>query len=73
MPVLNYKCSLCGKEFAKLFFSEKNAAKQCPVCKGADLQEIGLAFPEYQESNKGLMSVSCEGCGEDSCGLGPST
>lgn len=73
MPVINYKCSACGKEFAKLFFHEEDAAKICPVCKATDLRELGLAFPEYTESMERFLSVSCEGCGDESCGIRPST
>jgi putative FmdB family regulatory protein len=73
MPVVNYKCVACGKEFAKLFFDDKKAAKACPVCKATELSELGLAFPEVNESMERFMSVSCDGCGDEPCGIGPST
>ncbi len=73
MPIVNYKCDACGKEFAKLFFDDKNAAKKCPVCKATDLRELGPAFPEDNESLERFMRVSCEDCGDESCGVAPST
>lgn len=73
MPIVNYRCGSCGKEFAKLFFSDDNRPKECPVCKAADLTDLGLAFPEYDESAERFMSVSCEGCGDELCGLSGSS
>jgi putative FmdB family regulatory protein len=73
MPIVNYKCAACGKEFAKLFFDEKNAPKVCPVCKATGLREIGFAFPENNESLERFMTVSCDGCGDESCGIAPSS
>jgi putative FmdB family regulatory protein len=73
MPIVSYKCIACGKEFAKLFFDEKDAPKSCPVCKAPDPSELGPAFPAYDESMERFMRVSCEGCGDELCGVAPST
>ncbi len=72
MPIVNYRCHKCGKEFAKLFFDSQNAPRACPVCGAAHIEELGLAFPEYDESIERFARVSCEGCGVDSCGIGSS-
>ena len=42
MPILNYKCTQCGKEFAKILMSLENAPKNCPVCDAEDLVEVAV-------------------------------
>jgi putative FmdB family regulatory protein len=70
MPIVNYKCGSCGKEFAKLYFDEEKAPRSCPVCKSTDLEALGGAFPEDPGIARRFLRASCEECGDD-CGGGP--
>jgi putative FmdB family regulatory protein len=70
MPIVNYKCGSCGKEFAKLFFDEDKAPRVCPVCKSAELEMLGGAFPEDSDTARRFLRASCEECGDD-CGSAP--
>ncbi|MGC8660004.1 MAG: FmdB family zinc ribbon protein [Desulfomonilaceae bacterium] len=65
MPILNYLCEDCGKEFAKIFVDVENAPKQCPVCKSDRLVERGDAFRADPGLFTRLTSESCDTC--DSC------
>ncbi len=74
MPILNYKCRECGKEFAKIFVAEGNAPRECPVCHASELEELGPAFNPDRKLLARLMGVSCESCGgEGSCSTDPSS
>ncbi|MGB6064629.1 MAG: zinc ribbon domain-containing protein [Desulfomonilaceae bacterium] len=74
MPILNYKCRECGKEFAKIFFAEEDAPRECPVCHAEGPEELGPAFNQDRESLKRLLCVSCETCGDEgSCSEAPSS
>jgi putative FmdB family regulatory protein len=74
MPILNYKCRECGKEFAKIFFTEGQAPGVCPVCRATGIEELGPAFNPDRELLARLMGVSCETCGDEgSCSSAPSS
>ena len=65
MPILNYKCRDCGKQFAKIFFTEQGAPRECPVFRSAEIEELGPAFNPDRRSLERLMCVSCETCGDE--------
>jgi putative FmdB family regulatory protein len=74
MPILNYKCRDCGNEFAKIFFTEGHAPRECPVCRATELEELGPAFNPDSGLLARVMGVSCETCaGEGSCSTAPSS
>ncbi len=74
MPILNYRCRECGKEFAKIFFTEGNAPQECPVCRATGLEELGTAFNPDRELLGRIMRGSCETCGEEgACSAAPSS
>lgn len=74
MPILNYKCRECGKEFAKIFFAEGNAPRECPVCRASRLEELGAAFNPDRGSLERQMCASCETCGDEgACAVAPSS
>jgi putative FmdB family regulatory protein len=68
MPILNYRCEECGKEFSKIFFNQEYAPRKCPVCGTEHLSEVGPAFEADERSTARTFGVSCAGCGDDSCG-----
>jgi putative FmdB family regulatory protein len=72
MPIFEYKCGSCGKEFEKLVRSS-SPAPECPSCHGADLQKKISAFSANSRSAFGAVSSSasldtlpagCPGCGD---------
>jgi putative FmdB family regulatory protein len=74
MPIVNYKCRECGKEFAKIFFTEGDAPRECPVCHATGLEELGPAFNADRATLERVMGVSCEACGDGgSCSTAPSS
>ena len=73
MPILKYKCQACGKEFAKILLNPDSAAKSCPVCGAEELVESGAAFHQDRSSAERMMSISCDSCGDNMCGVAPSS
>jgi len=60
MPIYEFKCCKCGKEFERLVFASEEGGVKCPVC-------------GYPEPQKILSSFSSCGSGKDvgrSCGGG---
>lgn len=66
MPIINYKCNECGKNFAKIFSELKNAPKSCPVCSSTAITDLGSAFTTDVNAFARLACESCSTC--DSCG-----
>lgn len=62
MPIINYKCKECGKEFSKIFFTAENAPRQCPVCGASNPEELGPTFQADEQTARRVMGVSCESC-----------
>jgi putative FmdB family regulatory protein len=72
MPILKYRCTVCGKEFAKIFFKPENSPRQCPVCAAPLPQEIGPAFDHDLRSSNKLVCGTCQACEEQaSCPTAP--
>ncbi|MBM4326483.1 MAG: zinc ribbon domain-containing protein [Deltaproteobacteria bacterium] len=65
MPILKYRCSVCEKEFAKIFFRPEAAPRACPVCGAKDPIEMGPAFDSGEQSIARAMCGSCDACGGD--------
>jgi putative FmdB family regulatory protein len=64
MPLLRFKCQVCGKKFAKIFFSVENAPKRCPVCAAPELEELGPAFRPDIRAIQRAVCISCDSCGD---------
>jgi putative FmdB family regulatory protein len=69
MPILNYKCHECGKEFAKILLNPDDAPRSCPVCGSLDPAEAGQAFSQDASSTERMMCTSCDSCGDTLCGI----
>jgi len=72
MPIFEYQCRACGKEFEKLV-RNSSPAPECPSCNGADLQKKISTFSANSRSAFGAVSSSasldtlpagCPGCGD---------
>lgn len=65
MPVSKYKCTDCGKEFAKIYFNLEDAPRKCPVCEATNLEELGAAFDYDIRQLQRLSCTSCDSCSEE--------
>ncbi len=65
MPVFNYKCNSCGKDFDLLTGVGENREEQvCPDCKSDDIQK------NYSSFGFNINTKSKPGCGGGCCGCG---
>lgn len=39
MPIFEYTCKQCGKEFERVFFSGDEGSVVCPECKSKDVKK----------------------------------
>ena len=71
MPIFEYQCSGCGKEFEKLVRSS-SPEPECPACSSTNLQKKISTFSSTSRSAFGAVSSSasletlpagCQGCG----------
>ncbi len=64
MPIFEYQCTSCGKEF-EILVRHSSPAPECPVCSGAELRKKLSAFA----TNTGAapaqaeFPASCQSCG----------
>lgn len=76
MPIFEYKCPDCGKEFEDVVFGE--ATPDCPACGSKNSQKLmsccrhkngsdsGLEIPS-SSSSSGSSGSSCSGCVGGNC------
>jgi putative FmdB family regulatory protein len=64
MPLFEYECRGCGKQFE--FLTREGQAPACPSCKGADLQKRLSAFAVGANGRSSATGESFGPCG--SCG-----
>jgi putative FmdB family regulatory protein len=64
MPIYEYACSACGKEFEKLV-RQSSPAPECPDCHGNDLRKKLSAFTAPSGSPSGARDLPgpCGSCG----------
>lgn len=56
MPIYEYACSACGKEFEKLL-RQSSAAPECPDCHSTRLQKKLSAFAAVTRSASGAKDL----------------
>jgi len=64
MPIFEYECSSCGKEF-ELLLRKSSIAPECPGCSGTQLRKK-LSAPAAimgAASAHTALPTSCQGCG----------
>ena len=80
MPLFEYVCKKCGKEFEKLIFSIDGEQIECPSCKSADIEKKFSVFSSKSSKNDSCgcdSSSDCAvkkhgggcGCGGGCCGI----
>lgn len=61
MPIYEFRCSQCGKEFETLVLRSGDEAVNCPVCGSKETKKILSAF-----SRTGLEKSLAASCGSSS-------
>lgn len=64
MPLFEYVCKKCGKEFEKLVFSINNEKIECPACKSEDIDK---KFSTFSSKNSKNESHSCGSMPSSAC------
>ena len=57
MPIYDYQCRTCGKEFEGLV-RPQDAPPQCPACHGADLEKLLSAFAVSSSESRAVNALS---------------
>lgn len=64
MPIYEFKCAQCDKEFERLVFASDENTPRCPVCGSGETTKMLSVF-----SCKGLDIDSSGSCGKTSGGF----
>jgi putative FmdB family regulatory protein len=65
MPIYEYECTSCGKEF-EVLVRNASTKPECPGCSGSDLRKK-MSVPAAitgSASAQMEMPASCQGCGQ---------
>ncbi|MFW5488781.1 MAG: FmdB family zinc ribbon protein [Desulfovibrio sp.] len=74
MPIFEYKCAACGKEFEEVVFGD--AKPDCPDCGSKDTEKLmsccrhktgGAGGLEMPSSSSSSSSGGCSGCVGGNC------
>ncbi len=64
MPIYEFKCAQCDKEFERLVFASDNTKPECPICGSGETSKILSVF-----SCRGLDVDGPASCGKTSGGF----
>jgi putative FmdB family regulatory protein len=64
MPIYEYQCASCGKDF-EILVRSSTPAPECPVCRSTELRKKLSAFATISGSVSGEteLPAACQGCG----------
>jgi len=65
MPIYEYECNSCGKEF-ELLVRNSSHAPECPGCRGTELRKKMSAFAAITGAASSAhpeLPPACQGCG----------
>jgi len=65
MPIFEYACTSCGKEF-ELLLRNSSVTPECPACSGTDLRKKMSTFAAISgtASAHAELPAACQGCGQ---------
>lgn len=71
MPIYEYKCNKCNKEFEYIVFGSDNEI-ECPECSGKEVERVLSACSfksggSYSAPSSGGGGSSCSGCSSTNC------
>lgn len=72
MPIYEYECKDCGKNFEYLVFGSEKP--DCPACKSKKINKLMSASTFFSKSRSGMTESSsaagssCSGCASTACG-----
>jgi putative FmdB family regulatory protein len=66
MPLYEYVCNRCARQFEALLFGKERAA--CPDCGGRDLERMLSTFAAHGEGSADRAGDTAPGGGCGSCG-----
>ncbi len=67
MPIFEYRCEQCGKDFEKLVFNRSEPVA-CPVCEGHHVKKKFSIFGmKSGDSFVSSLGSSCSTCSSHSC------
>ena len=75
MPIFEYQCASCGKEF-EILVRNSSPAPACPECSGTELRKKLSAFATITggASTEAQLPAACQSCGNPggpgACGFG---
>lgn len=73
MPIFEYQCRQCSKDFEMLV--RESSPPKCPRCGGTDLHKKLSAFAAITSSTAGDIPAGCQACGmpggPGACGFQP--
>lgn len=61
MPIYEYTCKDCGKQFEQLVRADSRP--ECPACQGTRLEKMLSAFAVSAEAPAGAPQETCGRCG----------
>lgn len=73
MPIYEYQCGDCNKEFEYLVF-KSSEVPDCPACQSQKVTKLMSASTFFSKSASGMTesssaaASSCSGCAATSCG-----
>jgi len=71
MPIYEYHCDKCNKDFESLVFGSEQP--ECPMCKGKNVKKLMSASSFFSKGRHGETvkaaagASSCTGCAATSC------
>ncbi|MFB0532132.1 MAG: zinc ribbon domain-containing protein [Desulfatiglandales bacterium] len=67
MPIFEYRCLECDKDFELLVFGNQEVS--CPACEGNNVKRLLSVFSHKSDGDfSSSHGSSCSSCGATSCG-----
>lgn len=70
MPIYEYKCENCEKEFELFHTTAEVEVVECPVCRSQDAKKLFSTFSSSSNETANVANDNMSGCCGGSCGCG---